>query len=72
MLLLVLIYCNLLREVIASKEYQSLIKGNNANSLVKVYNPDNEKNLDDLRKKTQLLGETVHRLFNCSSDITVR
>lgn len=39
--LLILIYSNLLRELIASKEYQSLVKGNNTNNLIKVYNPDN-------------------------------
>ena len=44
-MLLILIYMNLLRDLIESKEYQSLVKGNSANSLVKVYNPDNEKNL---------------------------
>lgn len=40
-MLLILIYINLLKNLIDSKEYQSLIKGNNANNLVKVYNPDN-------------------------------
>ena len=71
-MLLILVYINLLKELIDSKEYQSLIKGNNANNLVKVYNPDNEKNLEDLKRKAALLGETVYRLFNCTSDVTVR
>jgi hypothetical protein len=63
---------NILRELIDSKEYQNLIKGNNANSLIKVYNPDNEKNMEELKRKAQLLGETIYRLFNCTSDVTVR
>ena len=46
MLLLGLIYINLLKELVFSKEYQNLVKGNSANTLVKVYNPDNEKNMD--------------------------
>jgi hypothetical protein len=44
--LLILVYVNLLRELIDSKDYQGLVKGNSANNLVKVYNPDNEKNLE--------------------------
>lgn len=44
-MLLILIYLNLLYDLIESREYQNLVKGNNANNLVKVYNPDNEKNL---------------------------
>ena len=44
-MLLILIYTHLLHELIASKDYQNLIKGNTANALVKVYNPDHEKNL---------------------------
>lgn len=71
-MLLILIYLNLLNDLIDSREYQNLVKGNNANNLVKVYNPDNEKNLEELKRKATLLGETVYRLFNCSSDVTVR
>jgi hypothetical protein len=71
-MLLILIYTNLLRELIDSKEYQGLVKGNSANNLVKVYNPDNEKNLEDLKRRAVLLGDTVHALFNCTSDVTVR
>ena len=44
-LLLALIYMNLLKELINSSEYQRLVKGAGANTLVKAYNPDNEKNL---------------------------
>lgn len=44
-LLLALIYLNLLKELINSSEYQRLVKGTGASALVKVYNPDNEKNL---------------------------
>ena len=40
-MLLIIIYINLLKNLIESKDYQSLIKGNNTNNLVKVYNPDN-------------------------------
>jgi hypothetical protein len=45
-LLLALIYLNLLKELINSSEYQRLVKGAGANTLVKAYNPDNEKNLE--------------------------
>ena len=55
-MLLILIYTHLLHELIASRDYQNLIKGNTANALVKVYNPDHEKNLDDLKRKNSLLG----------------
>lgn len=55
-LLLALIYLNLLKELIHSTEYQRLVKGTGANTLVKVYNPDNEKNLDELKRKAVLLG----------------
>jgi hypothetical protein len=71
-MLLMLIYTQLLHELIASKDYQTLIKGNNANALVKVYNPDHEKNLEELKRKNTLLGETIYHLFNCTSDVTVR
>jgi hypothetical protein len=71
-MLLILIYLNLLRVLIASKEYQGLVKGNNANNLIKVYNPDNEKNLEELKRKAQLLGETIYQLFHATSDLTVR
>ena len=47
---------NLLKELINSSEYQRLVKGAGANTLVKAYNPDNEKNLEELKKKTSLLG----------------
>ena len=40
-LLLALIYLNLLKELINSNEYQRLVLGTGANTLVKVYNPDN-------------------------------
>ena len=55
-LLLCLIYLNLLKELINSTEYQRLVKGAGNNALVKVYNPDNEKNMEELKKKTALLG----------------
>lgn len=72
MVLLILVYVNLLRELIDSKDYQGLVKGNSANNLVKVYNPDNEKNLEELKRRAALLGDTIHALFNCTSDVTVR
>lgn len=71
-LLLALIYLNLLRELINSSEYQRLIKGNGASALVKVYNPDNEKNMEEIKRKTNLLGETIYCLFNSTSDVTVK
>ena len=55
-LLLALIYLNLLKELINSSEYNRLVKGAGANNLVKAYNPDNEKNLEEIKKKTSLLG----------------
>jgi len=70
--LLALIYINLLKELIQTTEYQRLVKGNSGSALVKAYNPDNEKNLEDLKKKANLLGETVYKLFNSTSDVTVR
>lgn len=41
--LLVQIYFCLLKELVQSQIYQSLVKGVGSNNLVKAYNPDNEK-----------------------------
>ncbi len=35
------IYFNIIKEVVNSKEYQSLVKGAGSSNLVKAYNPDN-------------------------------
>lgn len=71
-MLLIIIYINLLKNLIASKDYQNLIKGNNANNLVKAYNPDNEKNMEDLKRKAQIISETIYKLFRFTSDTTVK
>lgn len=71
-MLLIIIYINLLKNLINSKDYQNLIKGGNTNNLVKAYNPDNEKNMEDLKKKLQLLAETIYKLFSSTSDNVVK
>ena len=62
----------LLSGIVSSSAYQNLIKGNATNSLVKVYNPDHEKQAEELKGKINLICESIYKLHGKTQNPTVR
>jgi len=66
------IYFNILREVVNSQVYQQLVKGVGSNNLVKAYNPDNEKNAEELKTRVNTISETIKLLCELSANPSIR
>ncbi len=59
-------------EVVQSQQYQQLIKGVGSNNLVKAYNPDNEKNAEELKGRVNSISEAIKQLCELSANPSIR
>ena len=66
------IYFNIMEEVVESQQYQQLIKGVGSNNLVKAYNPDNEKNAEELKNRINTISEGIKQLCELSANPSIR
>jgi hypothetical protein len=70
--LLIDIYFNIMAELVQSQLYQQLIKGVGSNNLVKAYNPDNEKNAEELKNRVNSISEAIKQLCELSANPSIR
>lgn len=68
------IYFCLLRHTIEGSEYQTLVKGKNQgnSSTIKVYNPDHEKQTEEIKHKVQAISMTIAQLYHNTAAKAIR
>ena len=66
------VYFTLLVSILNSNAHDNLVKGNANANLVKVYNPDHEKQAEELKGKISLICEKIYDLYSSTPNTTVK
>ena len=68
------IYFCLLRHLIEGHDYQTLVKGKNQgnSNAIKVYNPDHERQTEEIKQKIQAISMTISQLYHNTASKPIR